>query len=62
MRSQRGSLPGGCDIPADISVGDPGSGAVSGVTASGVQLKGNLIGQHTDPRTFGIRGHAFRGA
>lgn len=38
-------------VTADISVGDPGSGVV---TAGGVQAKGNLIGQLTDPRAFGI--------
>jgi len=44
----------GATVIADISVGDPVSGAVSAVTAGGAQAKGNLIGQLTDPKTFTI--------
>ncbi len=44
----------GSTVTADISVGDPGSGVVSAVSAGGVQAKGNLIGQLYDPRTFTI--------
>lgn len=41
-------------VVAEISVGDAASGAVSAGTAAGVQTKGNLIGQLTDPRTVTV--------
>ena len=44
----------GSTVIADISVGDPGSGVVSVVTAVGVQTKGNLIGQLYNPVAFAI--------
>ena len=41
-------------MTADLSIGDIASGTVSNLTGGGVQTKGNLIGQLTDPRTVTV--------
>jgi len=45
--SSGGQVSGG-NIVAEVSVGDPASGAVTNVSANGVQAKGNFIGQLYD--------------